>query len=198
MGGLEYYVHCRPLVHCAHAYCDAGGLNISGDKVLALADDTSGFGAIVVVRAVAIGAKQIINQRFEDQMTNLSVERWQSAPTPLNTVLWRCLVEGDKDGTPGFWIGYASLFDAEPEVTWRWVPQLPSLTQPAPSSAFAAVRKFFSRLVDSTSAGFDWVVSDLRFGETTMAEATIEVHPQPWIFSWRLVEEQNEQRTVDC
>ena len=77
----------------------------------------------------AVIAKTMTNHRFATSLDHVvahgfKVNDWHSAPMPLNTVLWRCLAQVEREGEPGFLIGLASLLDDDPRVVWRWVPQI--------------------------------------------------------------------------
>ncbi|MFW5860215.1 MAG: metal-dependent hydrolase [Planctomycetota bacterium] len=147
------------------------------------------LGLATAYAAWSFTAKALIDRRFAQQLAaaDLQVERWLSAPTAFNTVLWRCLAEGERDGRPGFWIGYASLFDDQAAIAWRWVPQKPELLGGWEDSRAARCVDWFSRgwyvvrLVDARP-----LLSDLRFGELTAFEPAIESVTRPWIFNFHL------------
>lgn len=134
-------------------------------------------------------AKSIINDRFQDELqrAGISAERWQTAPSVANTFLWRCVVQAKNQGLPGYWIGYASLWDASDAVHWRWVPAHPELLADMPTTPAIAAIQWFSMgywIVRHDAEGFK--IADLRFGETTMGNSELEGMAQPWIFNWQL------------
>ncbi len=150
------------------------------------------LGALALATAYtawSFSAKTVIDRRFARQIaaSGLQVEHWLSAPTALNTVLWRCLAAGERDGCPGFWIGYASLLDDRPAIAWRWVPQRPELLGRWRDSRAARCVQWFSRgyyvvrLIDGRP-----LLSDLRFGELTAFKPEIEAVERPWIFNFHL------------
>ena len=121
-------------------------------------------------------------------------------------VFWRCLVAGEYRGESGFFIGYASLFDDDPSVTWRWLPQLTAeatveliaLRDQQLERYPAQMAQWFSRgYWIFRRSGDDYTISDLRFGEASMASADVEAHPQPWIFHWRLPLSGNDLEQVE-
>lgn len=146
-------------------------------------------------------AKLLIEQRFAAQLTaeERVVDRWLSAPTPFNTLLWRCLAEGERDGEPGFWIGYASLLDDDPRVAWRWVPQqADGLGRWLHSRGAAGVRWFSQGWYVVRQHDGRPLMSDLRFGELTPFAPAIESVERPWIFNFHLDEDGHAFSTLSA
>jgi inner membrane protein len=139
----------------------------------------------------SMAAKYWVDQRFEDQMnrSGMIVQQWQSSPTPLNTLLWRCLVKSTDRGQAGFWIGYASLLDKDDRVHWRWVGQGDLPTELAGKNASQTVQWFSQGYWVTRTDANGTKLSDLRFGEMTLASKHWDQVEQPWIFSWRVIED---------
>lgn len=79
-----------------------------------------GIGISSLYLLVTTTSKTIANQAFEESFGAIHEEviRYDSRPTPLNTVLWTANVETQQ----GFYLGYHSHFDSEP-ATYKFVPK---------------------------------------------------------------------------
>lgn len=92
------------------------------------------------------------------------VLRYESKPTPLNTILWSANAE-----TPdGYLIGYYSFFDENKQVQYHYFPKNHHLLQPY--RQHPEVQKLLTMVegwytVEKTAEGL--VVNDLRFGQTS-------------------------------
>ncbi len=107
--------------------------------------------------------KNIIDRRVHEDLNkmNAGAQRYFSAPTPLNNILWYVVAQHDS----GYYIGYRSLFDNKP-TDFRFVCRNTALLNSAPnkddidklirfSSGFYTVEKVHDTLK----------FNDLRFGE---------------------------------
>ena len=115
---------------------------------------------------------------------------WQTAPSVMNTFLWRCIVKEQRDGELGYWIGYASIWDQKEHVHWRWVSAQNELITDSNLTRSIETIQWFSMgywIARKDEQGL--AIADLRFGETTMASSDLEGIDQPWIFNWQLTED---------
>ncbi len=127
----------------------------------------------------SFGAKAVATERIAEAMEreNIVPVRFQTSPTPFNTLLWRGLAETEA----GFYIGYHSLLRSQEPVRFLFIPK--------PRGAVPA-RRVFDRLVwfsegfftvEETSGG--WIVRDWRFGDLRQPDGSIES-----VFSWSVPE----------
>jgi len=113
----------------------------------------------------SFGAKAVADHRIEASLAGQGIPhvRYQSAPTPLNTILWRALVETED----GYLIGYTSLLDTPPhDIRFERVPRNAELLGEAKDSPAAVALRWFSQDyfgVTAHNGGF--LFSDWRFGE---------------------------------
>jgi len=140
-----------------------------------------------------------IDERFVGSLdsSDVRIEAWSSSPMPFNIFLWRGLVKTSRQGEAGFLIGYASIFDDEQHVNWRWVPQGEfKMSQFRSQDAVKAI-DWFSKgfwIVRRESEGL--VLSDLRFGELSAGREDWLDSPRPWIFNWVILEEGADFRSL--
>jgi len=151
------------------------------------------IGVVATVLGVAylawsLSAKLAVDRAFEKAFAaqHLQVQRYMTAPTPLNTILWRAVAEGPN----GYWIGYHSLFDGARPIRFRYVERgEESLGALADSSAAQTVRWFSNGYWIARDVGDGSVrMADLRFGETNIA--TLHRDPDAF-FAWRIVPSAN-------
>jgi inner membrane protein len=108
--------------------------------------------------------KSRIDTRAEKELARqgIAYSRYFSTPTPLNNWLWYIVAE-DKDG---FRIGYASVFDSDPRIPFRFIPRNDSLLNGFRTRDDVRHLLRFSQgyyTVDHWENGL--VFNDLRFGE---------------------------------
>lgn len=80
-------------------------------------------------------AQRVFTRALAEQQ--IAAERFVTAPTPLNTVLWYCVAE-NRDGC---YLGYYSLLDRDPRIVFSFVPRRDELLGEAVSD------ETFQRLV---------------------------------------------------
>ncbi|MBL7871488.1 MAG: metal-dependent hydrolase [Cyclobacteriaceae bacterium] len=70
---------------------------------------------------VCLVNKAIINKRIESTFSSKGIEwkRYFATPTAFNNMLWYCVVEMDSS----FYIGYSSIWDASPEISFSQFDQ---------------------------------------------------------------------------
>ncbi|MEM9023888.1 MAG: metal-dependent hydrolase, partial [Bacteroidota bacterium] len=69
---------------------------------------------------VTVVNKQIVNGVFLDSLNRelISVEQYQTMPTPLNNILWTVVAESEEE----FYIGYYSLINSPTTISYRAFP----------------------------------------------------------------------------
>jgi inner membrane protein len=139
--------------------------------------------------AVYLGAtllfKTHINSVAEDAFAKqgITVERYMTAPTIFNTVLWR--ITGEVEN--GYWVGYHSLLDEHDGITFEFVSRNDSLLAQVRGSRAAEVLLWFSQgwytvhQVDNRL-----LLSDIRFGELDVDLN----NPRVYIFTWELLPDE--------
>lgn len=157
------------------------------------ADDTRrrrwnalGLALATVYAGWSFAAKAVAHQRLAASLEHEAIphSRLMSAPTPLNTLLWRGLAEGDD----GLWVGYASVFDPPgTPIRWEHIPRQAAALEPARGSQALAVLQWFSQgywTAQEHPEGplfFDW-----RFGEIRRPGPLGPENPPRPIFAWQL------------
>lgn len=113
-----------------------------------------------------VGIKWHINTVFEGAFVNqqMKINRYETRPSPLNTVLWVANAESEE----GFYVGYYSLLDKNQEIDFFYFPKNQHLI--APYQKYEDVQL----LMDISDQWFtikshpDGIVfNDLRFGQRT-------------------------------
>jgi len=123
----------------------------------------------------SLGVKTWADQKFVRAVHDHGIEAVQhmTAPTPLNTLLWR----GVADDGESLHIGYVSVLRPSSPVRFIVIPKNPGL---APDNRAANRLRWFSNQyfsIETTPEGQLW--SDWRFGEVPAASE----NPMP-IFAW--------------
>jgi inner membrane protein len=130
-------------------------------------------------------AKALVNSEFERSLEAQGVryEQRMTAPTPFNTILWRCVARGDD----GIWVGYYSLFDRGTPVHFEYYPLRSELLADLEGSrVIERLRWFSDGFLGARMEGGEVVLSDWRFGETTVPIDSME-NPDPLpFFSWKI------------
>jgi inner membrane protein len=108
--------------------------------------------------------KSRIDARVEKELARqgISYSRYFSTPTPLNNWLWYIVAEDDG----GYHIGYASVFDNDPAIPFRFIPRNDSLLAGFRGRDDVLHLLRFAQgyyTVDHWEDGL--VLNDLRFGE---------------------------------
>lgn len=143
-----------------------------------------GLGLSTGYIALTFALKFLVSSAFDADLAQRKVtyERRMEAPSPLNTLLWRSVVDrGDE-----FWIGYRSVFDL-PSTPIRWTV-IPKQAQSI--ALFGNDREI--QTLDWFSRGW-WIVrphtegvwlADLRFGESRTYGAKPGTVDFRFMFSW--------------
>lgn len=108
--------------------------------------------------------KSIIDNRARNTFANHSVKikNYFTSPTPLNNMLWYVVAEVDS----GFYIGYSSVFDSDPNIHLEYYPQNNHFLKGVPNPADVALLKRFSQGYYTIEKVEETVVlNDLRFGQ---------------------------------
>ncbi len=132
--------------------------------------------------AATLGFKTHINSVAEEAFANqgITVDRYMTAPTIFNTVLWRIMGEVED----GYWVGYHSLLDEHDGLTFEFVPRHDSLLASVRGSRAHDVLLWFSQgwyTVHQLDSSL--MVSDIRFGELDVDLN----NPRVYIFTWELL-----------
>lgn len=91
--------------------------------------------------------------------------RFMSAPTPLNSVLWRAVVEDEA----GYWIGYYGFFDGNQPIRFTYMPRNGALLEPFRDAPAVQTLRWFSKGFYVLTQEEETVyMSDLRFGQTQL------------------------------
>lgn len=108
--------------------------------------------------------KSIVDARARETFANqkLTVKNYFTSPTPLNNLLWYVVAEADS----GFYIGYSSVFDSDPNIHFEFYPQNNHLLKGVPNPADVAMLKRFSQGYYTIEKVEETIVlNDLRFGQ---------------------------------
>lgn len=144
-------------------------------------------------------AKTMVNRRFAAHLPDggAQVIRWRSSPTLANTLLWRAVVEVPE----GYWVGYASLLDADPAIDWQWIEARHDLLEGWQQGRAVAAARWFSngyyvvRMVDDRP-----LISDVRLGMQG-DEDDSRLPPWPGVFHFHISQDghdlQRLSRPVD-
>jgi len=141
-----------------------------------------GLGLSTAYLLLTVGVKFHVNDMVEKSLEseNIVYERYMTAPTIFNAVLWRATAEVEG----GFEIGYYSVFDDQGKIDFRFVPQNRHLIKPIYDTRPVEQLLWFSNGYYIVSGAADNpVFTDLRFGEIQ----TDFSRPGQYIFSWEIV-----------
>ncbi len=114
--------------------------------------------------SVCLINKKIIDGRVQQTFATagLHPKNYFTSPTPLNNMLWYVVAEADS----GFYIGYSSVFDSDPNIHLEFYPQNNQLLQGVPNPEEVALLKRFSQGYYTIEKVEETVVlNDLRFGQ---------------------------------
>lgn len=128
---------------------------------------------------VTVGIKFHVGSVVEQSLYRQDIphQRYMTAPTLFNAVLWRVTVEVDD----GYWVGYYSLFDSDENIDWRLIARNDELIEPYKNTRAVKRLLWFSNgyYAVSKEAG-ELRFHDLRFGEIQ----TDYDRPGRFIFTW--------------
>jgi inner membrane protein len=120
---------------------------------------------VIVAMLFKFSADTAFEKAFARQ--KIPVARLITAPTPMNTVLWRCVGE-----TPdGYWIGYFSQLDGRENLPFWFVPRNEKLLAGLQDQRAVQTLLWFSGgwySAEQTTEGL--LFRDLRFGEYDVVE----------------------------
>jgi inner membrane protein len=128
---------------------------------------------------ITVGIKfhvgSVVKQSLDRQ--GVSYQRYMTAPTLFNAVLWRATIHVDD----GYWIGYYSLFDSDETIEWRHIPRNGELIDPYKETRGVRQLLWFSN-------GYYAVTKEdgqLRFHDLRFGEIQIDYNrPGRFIFTW--------------
>lgn len=136
--------------------------------------------------------KTHVNEHIADSLRRqgISYERFQSRPSPLNTILWSANIETDSS----FLITYYSLFDKANDISFKEVPKNKHLQTKVENEYD------FQRLVFLTKGYYTLekkedtlIMNDLRFGQLKGWDK----NDQEFVFTYQLYRTENGKLKVD-
>ena len=113
-----------------------------------------------------VGVKLHINAVFEAAFARqqLSVDRYETRPAPLNTILWAANAESEE----GFYVGYYSLLDKNQAIDFFYFPKNEHLITPYQKHEEVRLLMDISNQWFMIKPHPDGIVfNDLRFGQRT-------------------------------
>ena len=142
----------------------------------------------------SLAAKAMINRRFAAHLPDggAQVMRWRTAPTLANTLLWRAVVEVPE----GYWIGYASVLDADPAIDWQWIEARRDLLDGWQDTRAVAAARWFSegyyvvRMLDDRP-----LISDARLGMHVLDDDQ-RLPPWPGVFHFHISQDGHDLHRV--
>ncbi|WP_317897467.1 metal-dependent hydrolase [Aurantibacillus circumpalustris] len=130
--------------------------------------------------------KLYVNKTIEQDLKskNISYQSYLATPTPMNNILWYTVA---KSGS-GFYIGYYSILDKNPTLTWEFFEKNDSLLQPFKNNQeIECLTRFSKNYYCVREKGGSLNFSDIRFGQIGGWYA-----PQaPFVFNFDLTLQKN-------
>ena len=114
----------------------------------------------------SVGIKWHINSVFESALDkqNLTINRYETRPAPLNTILWAANAASDD----GFYAGYYSLLDSDQDIDFFFFPKNEHLIAPYQKHEEVQLLMGISNQWFTIKPHPDGIVfNDLRFGQRT-------------------------------
>lgn len=139
----------------------------------------------------AIVNKITIDNKTESELTrqHISYNRYFANPTPLNNWLWYLVAQNDS----GYFIGYRSLFDRQPNIEFNYYPMHKELIEALPDDGDLKALKRFSQGYYAAEQKADTIYfSDIRFGQLGGWNNS-EV---PFVFRYTLHEKANNDLVI--
>ena len=132
----------------------------------------------------SIGMKFFISQAFDADLAKqgITYTRRMEAPTPLNTLLWRSVVERENE----LWVGYRSVFDrAALPVRWTIYPKQKNAIDRYRNEREIKTLLWFSGgwWIARPHAQGVWL-ADMRFGENRTYDAKPGMVDSQIMFAW--------------
>jgi inner membrane protein len=144
-----------------------------------------GLSAVYVIWSFV--AKAVVDARFARSLEAEGVvtQRWMSAPMPMTTLYWRCVVdEGDR-----FRIAHLSILDPDGPIGWRTVERRADLVGDLLGTrGLDALRWFSGDYWVARRDGDRVVVADLRFGDVHAGRQAPAGAGPGWVFEFELVD----------
>jgi inner membrane protein len=119
---------------------------------------------MIVYLSMSVVNKLIVDHRVQRfaQAQGINYRRHFTTPTPMNTLLWFAVMETDS----GFYLGYRSLFDTKPDMTFKYFPRNPAMLEPFKNTRDVIKLRRFSQGFYTVEQWSDTLVfNDLRFGQ---------------------------------
>ena len=113
---------------------------------------------------LTVGIKMYVGDRVEQSLdqNEISCERYMTAPTLFNSILWRATAEAES----GYYVGYYSLLDSGSDIAFNFVPRNDSLIAPIENQRAVKQLLWFSNGYYAVEqSGDSLLFHDLRFGE---------------------------------
>ncbi len=134
--------------HRLRRFCATTGLLLSGAYLLYAV-----YNKTLINRAVTVD----INSK------GLNAERYFSTPTPLNNWLWYIVAED----TTGYYIGYRSVFDQSPSISFEYFERNDSLLATVDDhESLQRLKRFSQGYYTGEFRNDTLIFNDLRFGQT--------------------------------
>ncbi|MDP4626322.1 MAG: metal-dependent hydrolase [Akkermansiaceae bacterium] len=153
-----------------------------------------GLGLSTAYVAITFGLKSLVSAAFDADLArrNINYERRIEAPTPLNTLLWRSVVDrGDE-----MWVGYRSVFElSSTPVRWTVYPKESESIAPYQEEREIKTLIWFSRgwWIARPHAKGVWL-ADMRFGESRTYDAKPDAVDSRFMFSWSFIPDAERDR----
>lgn len=128
-----------------------------------------------------IGVKFHVNDVVTDALTaqDKQFQRYMTAPTPLNSLLWMAIAE-DKNG---YWIGLYSLLDPDRQINFRYIERREELLTNYHGPALEQLNWFSRGYYIARSEHGQLYYRDIRFGRL---DGWLEENGN-YIFNFRLI-----------
>ncbi len=113
---------------------------------------------------ITVLIKTHVDEEITDSLRRQSVnyERFESRPTPLNTILWTANIETED----AFLISYYSLFDQAKEISFKEIKKRRHLAAPLQNNAdFERLTYLTKGYYTFNASGHTLIMNDLRFGQ---------------------------------
>tara|TARA_R110002049_G_scaffold275752_1_gene453886 strand:- start:1166 stop:2176 length:1011 start_codon:yes stop_codon:yes gene_type:complete len=121
---------------------------------------------------------------------NISYERFESRPSPLNTILWTANIETND----AFLISYYSLFDTQPEITFKKIDKSLPFADPIKGTYDFQRLQYLTKGYYAMSHKGDTIfMNDLRFGQLIGWDDSDD----DFVFSYQFIPRPNNEWLVE-
>ncbi|MGB0839624.1 MAG: metal-dependent hydrolase [Chitinophagales bacterium] len=144
-----------------------------------------GIGWSVAYMTFTLIGKNIANHQFEAALVeqNIDYQRYMTAPTILNSLLWYAVVEDES----GYYMGYYSLLGGDTPIQFDYVERNETLLAGLENDHVVDRLKWFSNgYYVIQQKGDDLVFNDIKFGKYGF-----DGSPMHFVFKFRLWETEN-------